>query len=116
MDIILYRNVFIYFNDEAIANVIDKFTDILNEGGYLVTGHGELYAQKISLHPPFFKSPVLKPKIENSVIPNLQSEIEKLFLNGNYMAVIEKTKNIIKNDALNFEERKNGVKSVISHL
>lgn len=143
MDIILCRNVFIYFNDEAISNIIEKFTNTLNEGGYLMTGHSELYAQKlrrlqtimfkesavykkiseselqiaklipihyrlgevqkIPLHPPFSKGHVPKPKIEGSVVPNLQSELEKLFLTGDYMAVIEKAKSIIKNDPVNID-------------
>ncbi len=42
MDIIICRNVFIYFNKEAVASVLDKFINALNDGGYLITGHGEL--------------------------------------------------------------------------
>lgn len=43
MDIILCRNVFIYFKNEAVSGVINRCMPILNEGGYLITGHGELY-------------------------------------------------------------------------
>jgi len=44
MDIIICRNVFIYFkNEEAVSGVINQCIPILNEGGYLITGHGELY-------------------------------------------------------------------------
>lgn len=43
MDLILCRNVFIYFNSDAISAVVAKFVDTLNEGGYLITGHGELH-------------------------------------------------------------------------
>jgi len=42
MDLILCRNVFIYFDPETVARVVDKFTETLNDGGYLLTGHGEL--------------------------------------------------------------------------
>lgn len=45
MDLIMCRNVFIYFNAESIARVISRFSDLLNEGGYLITGHGELFDQ-----------------------------------------------------------------------
>jgi chemotaxis protein methyltransferase CheR len=45
MDLIMCRNVFIYFNTESIARVISRFSDLLNEGGYLITGHGELFNQ-----------------------------------------------------------------------
>lgn len=45
MDLIVCRNVFIYFSTESIARVISGFTGILNEGGYLITGHGELFGQ-----------------------------------------------------------------------
>jgi chemotaxis protein methyltransferase CheR len=48
MDLILCRNVLIYFDRTAIAPVITKFTNTLNVGGYLVTGHAELHDQKPS--------------------------------------------------------------------
>lgn len=41
MDLILCRNVFIYFSPEAISAVLPKFADTLREGGYLMTGHAE---------------------------------------------------------------------------
>ncbi len=46
-DLILCRNVFIYFNTEAIDAVLKKFNDALVEGGYLLTGHSELYQQHL---------------------------------------------------------------------
>jgi chemotaxis protein methyltransferase CheR len=48
MDLILCRNVLIYFDRTAIAPVITKFTNTLKVGGYLVTGHAELHDQKPS--------------------------------------------------------------------
>ncbi len=48
MDLILCRNVFIYFDREAVARVITKFTQTLKVGGYLITGHAELHDQKPS--------------------------------------------------------------------
>ncbi|NOQ36817.1 MAG: hypothetical protein GQ569_13135 [Methylococcaceae bacterium] len=47
IDLILCRNVFIYFTPQAITQVIEKFTHTLKAGGYLITGHGELYQQNL---------------------------------------------------------------------
>lgn len=47
-DLILCRNVFIYFGHPAIAKVIQKFAQCLNPEGYLLTGHAELYGQNLS--------------------------------------------------------------------
>ncbi len=48
LDLILCRNVFIYFNAAAIATVLTKFHDCLRPGGYLMTGHAELCNQELS--------------------------------------------------------------------
>jgi chemotaxis protein methyltransferase CheR len=48
MDLILCRNVFIYFARTAVTQVISKFTKTLHVGGYLITGHAELHDQKSS--------------------------------------------------------------------
>ncbi|MGF2035194.1 MAG: CheR family methyltransferase [Nostoc sp. CmiVER01] len=45
-DLIICRNVFIYFDFNAIAQVIDKFYCSLIPGGFLLTGHTELHGQK----------------------------------------------------------------------
>lgn len=42
VDLILCRNVLIYFTPEAISTVIDKLSQTLRGDGYLITGHGEL--------------------------------------------------------------------------
>ncbi|BAQ66042.1 protein-glutamate O-methyltransferase CheR [Geminocystis sp. NIES-3709] len=42
MDLIICRNVFIYFTESAIAHVIEKFFNTLKPNGYLMTGHAEL--------------------------------------------------------------------------
>lgn len=56
MDLIICRNVFIYFQQDAITKVVDKFSRTLNKGGYLLTGHGELQNTSI----PSLKSCLLK--------------------------------------------------------
>ena len=42
MDLILCRNVFIYFSPSAVHAVTAKFAATLREGGYLLTAHTEL--------------------------------------------------------------------------
>jgi chemotaxis protein methyltransferase CheR len=47
MDLIVCRNVFVYFEAEAIAQVLRKFNQTLRPGGYLLTAHAELYGQQL---------------------------------------------------------------------
>lgn len=49
MDLIFCRNVFIYFDRNAVSVVLKKFVKALNEGGYLITGHAEIHAQSLGL-------------------------------------------------------------------
>lgn len=46
-DIILCRNVFIYFDYKSISLVLQKFYNALSPGGYLITGHAELHGQNL---------------------------------------------------------------------
>jgi chemotaxis protein methyltransferase CheR len=48
IDLILCRNVFIYFEVSAIAKVLNKFYQALQPLGYLLTGHAELSNQNLS--------------------------------------------------------------------
>lgn len=48
IDLIICRNVFIYFEASAIAKVLDKFNQILKPSGYLIAGHTELCGQDLS--------------------------------------------------------------------
>lgn len=48
MDLIICRNVFIYFESSAIAKVLDKIYHTLQPSGYFLTGHTELSAQKLN--------------------------------------------------------------------
>lgn len=47
MDIIVCRNVFIYFDFTAITSVLQKFYTTLRPQGYLITGHTELHGQNL---------------------------------------------------------------------
>ncbi|MEG4334277.1 CheR family methyltransferase [Microcoleus sp. AT9_A2] len=45
IDLILCRNVFVYFEHKYISLVLKKFSNTLKPGGYLMTGHAEVYGQ-----------------------------------------------------------------------
>ena len=47
MDLILCRNVFLYFEPDAIAQVMKKMTGVLTRGGCLMTGHNELPSEAL---------------------------------------------------------------------
>lgn len=47
IDLILCRNVFIYFKHDAIAAILKQFYTALNPNGYLITGHSELQGQEM---------------------------------------------------------------------
>jgi chemotaxis protein methyltransferase CheR len=45
MDLIICRNVFVYFEAKYISLVLKKFSKTLRPGGYLMTGHAEVHGQ-----------------------------------------------------------------------
>lgn len=45
MDLIMCRNVFVYFEAKYISLVLKKFSKTLRPGGYLMTGHAEVHGQ-----------------------------------------------------------------------
>ncbi|MCK9420611.1 MAG: tetratricopeptide repeat protein [Nitrospirae bacterium] len=63
MDIIICRNVFIYFKKETVSSVFNKFINTLNDEGYLITGHGELYGHDLTdLHQIMYPEAVIYKK------------------------------------------------------
>ncbi|MBP0017637.1 MAG: tetratricopeptide repeat protein [Cyanobacteria bacterium SBLK] len=48
-DLIICRNVFIYFSQTATQNALMSFSQLLSFDGYLLTGHAELYGQDLTL-------------------------------------------------------------------
>ncbi|MFB2768927.1 protein-glutamate O-methyltransferase CheR [Pelatocladus sp. BLCC-F211] len=48
MDLVICRNVFIYFEPTVIAKILEKFYHTLQPLGYLITGHTELCNQNLS--------------------------------------------------------------------
>lgn len=47
MDLILCRNVFIYFDADTVTAVANKLAAALSEGGYLMSGHAELSGYRL---------------------------------------------------------------------
>lgn len=47
IDLVICRNVFIYFTPEVIAKVLKKLGGALSSDGYLMTGHAELHGQTV---------------------------------------------------------------------
>lgn len=47
LDLIVCRNVFVYFKPDLISLVINKFLKALNPEGYLMTAHAELHGQNM---------------------------------------------------------------------
>jgi chemotaxis protein methyltransferase CheR len=45
IDLIVCRNVFVYFEHQYISLVLKKFAKTLRPGGYLMTGHAEVHGQ-----------------------------------------------------------------------
>jgi chemotaxis protein methyltransferase CheR len=60
IDLILCRNVFIYFKRDAVATVLKKFNRALRQDGYLLTGHAELHDTPLgALRPRTFPGTVI---------------------------------------------------------
>jgi chemotaxis protein methyltransferase CheR len=86
MDLILCRNVFIYFDPETVARVTGKFADTLNEGGYLLTGHGELHPESMRrLRSRIWGNQVIYQKVSEpglmDVVP-VSKEVKRSFPKG----------------------------------
>ena len=47
MDLILCRNVFIYFTADTVSTAVNKLAAALREGGYLLTCHTELIGHQV---------------------------------------------------------------------
>lgn len=47
LDLVLCRNVFIYFDLDSITKAVTKIASTLRYGGYLISGHAELQAIKL---------------------------------------------------------------------
>ena len=67
LDLIVCRNVFIYFNQAAIAGIMARFAASLRPGGYILTGHAEVQ-QPVSQLVTSGALPLLARQFPDSVI------------------------------------------------
>ncbi|HEX8832917.1 MAG TPA: CheR family methyltransferase [Abditibacteriaceae bacterium] len=80
MDLIVCRNVFIYFKRDAVAAVIRKFGQTLREGGYLLAGHAELHDTPLgNLKVRSFPQTVIYQRVPESRRTNDTSEPQNQF-------------------------------------
>ncbi|MBI5375275.1 MAG: hypothetical protein HZA77_07560 [Candidatus Schekmanbacteria bacterium] len=80
MDLILCRNVFIYYNKKAITTITEKLANSLNESGYLITGHGELFSVNMDpLKTRVFDESVVYEKAAESRTKAASAELPKVF-------------------------------------
>ena len=75
IDLILCRNVFVYFEPKYISLVLKKFSNTLRSGGYLMTGHAEIHGQVMKeFQPQIFPESLVYQRRE--VLPGERSQIE----------------------------------------
>ena len=59
LDLILLRNVMIYFNAETKRKVMERMAEILKPGGYLFIGHSEslngIYDEFVTIAPAIYR-------------------------------------------------------------
>ena len=66
LDLVLCRNVFIYFNLDSITKAVTKIASTLRYGGYLITGHAELQTIKLNNFQPLsFSQSILYKYVGN---------------------------------------------------
>lgn len=70
IDLILCRNVFIYFSPNSVDQVLGKFVQTLTPQGFLVTGHAELQGRPLqSLRPLSFPESVVYQRSDTLMPP-----------------------------------------------
>ncbi|HAC65246.1 MAG TPA: chemotaxis protein CheR [Cyanothece sp. UBA12306] len=84
LDLIVCRNVFIYFNQSTISKILDKFYQILQPLGYLLTGHAEIASNNNSIkkfNSKLFSESVIyqkKPEDLSTKITSVEWEVKKI--------------------------------------
>ena len=66
-DLIVCRNVMIYFDDKTRAELVERFYEATEPGGYLYIGHAECFPKNtryIQVAPAVYKKP-LEEETEN---------------------------------------------------
>lgn len=76
MDLIICRNVFIYFTEAAITRVVEKFFNTLKHNGYLITGHAELNNNQVkAFHTKLFSESLIYQRRSGNFSLNSSSSI-----------------------------------------
>ncbi len=71
MDLILCRNVFIYYERKAVSAIVEKMAGTLREGGYLIVGHGELFSATTNmLTPRMFPQSMAYERVKEGSTPS----------------------------------------------
>lgn len=80
-DLIVCRNVFIYFESSGIKKAVANFAHLLKKNGYLLTGHSELANMHFpGLKPVAFPDSFIYQKTDSRQEPNIDlSHLEGLF-------------------------------------
>ena len=117
-DIIICRNVTIYFKKETTMNLALKFYNSLNEGGYLVVGHTEYSADNYSKFiSRVFPVGIVYQKATNGAAKN-KTTPELISIEKKQVKETDKLLNIIKkstpslpkiSDNLNLHEHRNNL-------
>jgi chemotaxis protein methyltransferase CheR len=69
IDLIICRNVFVYFEYAVIGEILEKFAKTLRPCGYLMTAHAELHGQNLEqFNPKVFAQSVVYQRRDNSSI------------------------------------------------
>ncbi|HEY9725530.1 MAG TPA: protein-glutamate O-methyltransferase CheR [Chroococcales cyanobacterium] len=113
-DLIVCRNVFIYFDSPAIERVLNKFYSALQPLGYLITGHAELYGQNLSqFQTKVFPESVVYQRLEERLIdtPMVSLSSERNYISqensldklpqGDLVSALEKNNIKMQQTALN---------------
>jgi len=81
-DLIICRNVFIYFDPSGIKTAVTNLTHLLKKSGYLLTGHSELANMHFpGLKPVAFPDSFIYQKTDSKQELNIDlSHLESLFL------------------------------------
>ena len=103
LDLIVCRNVLIYFERSLIAAVLERFMRSLRPGGFLLTGHGELQGvENLPLNICSFENSIVyqrpqrtlptvvtasapKPVVEKPAPPELRALVEQCLREGDYV-------------------------------
>jgi chemotaxis protein methyltransferase CheR len=78
IDLIVCRNVFIYFGSATIGEILAKFYDTLQPGGYLLVGHSELAGQNLSrFQAQIFPQSLIYQRRQSSLLASLPAKVKK---------------------------------------